>query len=53
MNNHPVKGSSKEDGRKSREDAQKVAEEEKAKNKGKADKRGDKGGAVLGEINDN
>lgn len=53
MNNHPVKGSSKDDGQKSRGDAQKMAEEEKAKNKGKADKRGDKGGTVLGEINDN
>lgn len=52
MNNNPVKGNSKEEDRKSREDADKMTEEENAKNKGKTGKRGDKGGTVLGEIND-
>lgn len=52
MNNNAGKRSSKEENRKFREDADKVADEEKAKNQGKKGKRGNKEGAVLGENND-
>ncbi|MBE0486825.1 hypothetical protein [Marinobacter sp.] len=52
MNNNPDKGSSQEENRKSREDTDKVTEEEKVKNQGEKGKLSDKDDAVLGEIND-
>lgn len=52
MNRKPVKGSSHEEDKKSGDDADKVAEKETARNKGKAGKRGSKNDTVLGEIND-
>lgn len=52
MNKNPVKYSANEEKGKSKEEADRVADEENTKHKGKTNKRSDKDGTVLGEIND-
>lgn len=52
MNKIPVNASGNEGKGKPKEDVDKRTDEENTRNKDKSGKRGDKGGAVLGEIND-